>query len=181
VVDSMMVVGPEWFRKQLESASPDLLREMVGSFIAALMGAEADAVCGAPYGESSAERVNSRNGYRPKTVVTGNCGEVEIAVPRDRDGSFEPQIVAKRQRRLTDLDQLVISLYAKGLTTGEISAHFAQMYGASVSEETISRIIDNVIEVDDAGRVRAVARPRDARLASGDRHGRPARTVRRRT
>ena len=53
---------------------------------------------------------NSRNGYRSKTVVTDACGEVEIAVPRDREGSFEPQIVSKRQRRLTDLDQLVISL-----------------------------------------------------------------------
>jgi len=91
-------------------------------------------------------RGNSRNGYRPKTVVTGNCGEVEIAVPRDRDGSFEPQIVAKRQRRLTDLDQLVISLFSKGLTTGEISAHLMEVYGASVSKDTVSRITDKIVE-----------------------------------
>src|SRR5678810_1075014 len=67
-------------------------------------------------------------------------------VPRDRAGTFEPQIVRKRQRRLTGVDEIVLSLYAKGLTTGEISAHFAQIYGASVSKETISRITDKVVE-----------------------------------
>jgi transposase-like protein len=65
-------------------------------------------------------------------------------VPRDRAGTFEPQIVRKRQRRLTGVDEMVLSLYAKGLTTGEISAHFAEIYGASVSKETISRITDKV-------------------------------------
>jgi transposase-like protein len=89
---------------------------------------------------------NSRNGYRSKTVVTDACGEVEIAVPRDREGSFEPQIVGKRQRRLTDLDQLVISLFSKGLTTGEISAHLMEVYGASISKDTVSRITDKIVE-----------------------------------
>ena len=70
----------------------------------------------------------------------------EIEVPRDRAGTFEPQIVRKRQRRLSGVDEIVLSLYAKGLTTGEISAHFAEIYGASVSKETISRITDKVIE-----------------------------------
>jgi len=91
-------------------------------------------------------RGNSRNGRRSKTVVTDNCGEVEIAVPRDRDGTFTPQLVGKRQRRLSDLDGLVISLFAKGLTTGEISAHLAEVYGASVSRDTISRITDAIVE-----------------------------------
>ena len=91
-------------------------------------------------------RGNSRNGYRPKTVVTDSCGEVTIEVPRDRDGSFEPRIVAKRQRRLTDLDTLVISLFAKGLTTGEISAHLLEVYGASVSKDKVSRITDKIVE-----------------------------------
>ena len=67
-------------------------------------------------------------------------------MPRDRDGTFEPVIVKKRQRRLNEVDEIVLSLYARGLTTGEISAHFAQIYGASVSKETISRITDKVIE-----------------------------------
>jgi len=89
---------------------------------------------------------NIRNGTRPKTVLTASTGPVEIEVPRDRDGTFEPVIVKKRQRRLTEVDEVVLSLSARGLTTGEISAHFAQIYGASVSKETISRITDKVIE-----------------------------------
>jgi transposase-like protein len=89
---------------------------------------------------------NIRNGTRAKTVLTEASGHVEIEVPRDRAGTFEPQIVKKRQRRLDGVDEIVLSLYAKGLTTGEISAHFAEIYGASVSKETISRITDKVIE-----------------------------------
>jgi len=65
-------------------------------------------------------------------------GSVTIRVPRDRDATFTPVIVAKRQRRLTGVDEIVLSLYARGLTTGEISAHFNQIYGAQVSKEPIS-------------------------------------------
>ena len=92
------------------------------------------------------ESTNIRNGTRPKTVLTHATGDVELDVPRDRDGTFEPEIVKKRQRRLSEVDEIVLSLYARGLTTGEISAHFAQIYGAWVSKETISRITDKVIE-----------------------------------
>jgi len=88
---------------------------------------------------------NSRNGVRGKTVLT-EVGPVELAVPRDRDGSFEPQIVRKRQRRLTGVEDMVISLSAKGLTTGEIAAHLAEVYGAEVSRQTISTITDKVVE-----------------------------------
>jgi putative transposase len=90
-------------------------------------------------------RENSRNGVRSKTVLT-EVGPVEIAVPRDRDGSFTPAIVRKRQRRLDGIDQIVLSLTARGLTTGEVAAHFADVYGATVSKDTISRITDKVIE-----------------------------------
>jgi len=88
---------------------------------------------------------NSRNGTRSKTVLT-EVGPVEIAVPRDRDGSFEPKIVKKRQRRLTGVDEMVISLAAKGLTTGEVQAHLADVYGTDVSRQTISTITDKVLE-----------------------------------
>jgi transposase-like protein len=88
---------------------------------------------------------DSRNGHREKTVLT-EIGPVTIEVPRDREGSFEPVIVGKRQRRLNGIDQIVLSLTARGLTTGEICAHFAEVYGASVSKDTISRITDKVIE-----------------------------------
>ncbi|WP_336217186.1 IS256 family transposase [Nonomuraea sp. LPB2021202275-12-8] len=94
---------------------------------------------------SGGETTNSRNGARSKTVIT-DVGPVEITVPRDRDGSFEPKIVRKRQRRLSGVDEMVISLAAKGLTTGEISAHLAEVYGAEVSKQTISTITDKVLE-----------------------------------
>jgi putative transposase len=88
---------------------------------------------------------NSRNGRRAKTVLT-EAGPVELSVPRDRDSSFEPKIVAKRQRRLAGIDDLVISLSAKGLTHGEICAHLAEVYGAEVSKQTITTITDRVME-----------------------------------
>ncbi|GAB2483809.1 hypothetical protein GCM10027187_59240 [Streptosporangium sandarakinum] len=75
------------------------------------------------------ETGNTRNGSRSKTVIT-DVGPVEISAPRDRDGSFEPKIVRKRQRRPSGVDEMVVSLAAKGLTTGEISAHLAEVYGA---------------------------------------------------
>jgi putative transposase len=88
---------------------------------------------------------NSRNGRRAKTVLT-DTGPVEISVPRDRDSSFEPKIVARRQRRLTGAGEMVISLSAKGLTHGEIAAHLAEVYGAEVSKQTITAITDRVME-----------------------------------
>jgi transposase-like protein len=112
--------------------------------------------------DAERESVNIRNGTRSKTVISDAVGEVEIEVPRDRESTFEPQIVKKRQRRLGEVDEIVLSLYAKGLTTGEISAHFHDIYGVSVSKETISRITDKVIaEMDEW-----VNRPLDAIYAA---------------
>ncbi|MGP4052179.1 IS256 family transposase [Streptomyces sp. 2A115] len=88
---------------------------------------------------------NSRNGTRAKTVLT-DVGPVEVRVQRDAAGSFETQIVKKRQRRLTGVDEMVLSLSAKGLTHGETSAHLAEVYGAEVSKQTISTITDKVMD-----------------------------------
>src|SRR5579872_111796 len=98
-----------------------------------------------PYAVEGRDSGNSRNGTRSKTVLS-EVGDVTSEVPRDREGSFEPRIVAKRQRRLAGVDEMVISLVAMGLTTGEISAHLADVYGAEVSRDTISRITDRVVE-----------------------------------
>jgi transposase-like protein len=95
-----------------------------------------------PVGRNGA---NSRNGSRAKTVIT-EVGPLQVDMPRDRDGTFEPKIVPKRARRLGGVDELVISLVAKGLTTGEVQAHLAEVYGADVSRDTISRITDAVLE-----------------------------------
>src|SRR6266496_2143059 len=88
---------------------------------------------------------NSRNGTRAKTVLT-DIGPVQLEMPRDRDASFQPKIVRKRQRRLGGVDDLVVSLVAKGLTTGEVAAHLAEIYGTQVSRQTISVITDRVLE-----------------------------------
>ncbi len=100
---------------------------------------------------------NSRNGKRTKTVVT-DVGPVTVEVPRDRAGAFEPKIVKKHQRRLTGVDEMVLSLSAKGLTHGEISAHLAEVYGADVPKQTISTITDSVME----GMAEWQARPLDS-------------------
>lgn len=88
---------------------------------------------------------NSRNGSSRKTVIT-DVGDVELAVPRDRNGRFDPQTVPKHQRRLDGLTGNVISLYAKGMTTGDIQAHLLEIYGTEISRETISKITDTIVE-----------------------------------
>ena len=132
----LSLTGPDGLLKQLTKT---VLETALNEEITEHLGHERHAPAGSETG-------NVRNGTRAKTVLTEVTGQVQIDVPRDRAGTFEPQIVRKRQRRLTGVDEIVLSLYAKGLTTGEISAHFAEIYGASVSKETISRITDKVIE-----------------------------------
>ena len=91
------------------------------------------------------ESSNSRNGYTSKTVHTED-GTMEIDTPRDREGSFEPQLVKKKQRRFTSMDDKILSLYAKGMTTREIVATFKEMYDADVSASLISKVTNAVIE-----------------------------------
>jgi len=132
----LSLTGPDGLLKQLTKT---VLEAALSEEMTEHLGYEKHDPAGAGTG-------NIRNGTRAKTVLTDTTGAVEIDVPRDRAATFEPQIVKKRQRRLSGVDEVVLSLYAKGLTTGEISAHFAEIYGASVSKETISRITDKVIE-----------------------------------
>src|SRR2546425_13346840 len=87
-----------WLRKQLEETSPDLLRAMVKEFAEALMSADADAVCGAGYGERSPERVNRRNGYRERDWDT-RVGSIELALPKLREGSYFPDWLLQPRRR----------------------------------------------------------------------------------
>jgi putative transposase len=88
---------------------------------------------------------NSRNGSYSKTVTT-DIGDVDLRMPRDRNGSFDPQTVPKHQRRLEGLAGSVISLYAKGMTMGDIQAHLLEIYGTEISRETISKITDRIVE-----------------------------------
>ncbi len=88
---------------------------------------------------------NSRNGFYPKTVRT-DVGDVRVEIPRDRNGTFKPATVPVGERRLTGLDQTIISLYAKGLTTGDIAGHLFEVYDQNIDRSTISRITDGIVE-----------------------------------
>jgi transposase-like protein len=122
-----------------------LLQQLTKRVLEAALEGELDAHLGYGKHERDGGEGNARNGKRAKTVLT-ETGPVELDVPRDRAGSFTPQIVRKRQRRLSGVDDLVISLTAKGLTTGEVAAHLAEVYDARVSKETISTITDRVLD-----------------------------------
>ena len=88
---------------------------------------------------------NSRNGYGRKTVAT-DTGKIEIEVPRDRQGSFDPQLIAKYQRRFPGFDDKIISMYARGMSTREITGHLRELYGIDVSPDLISTVTDAVLE-----------------------------------
>ncbi len=90
-------------------------------------------------------RGNSRNGSTPKTVTT-EIGKVTVEVPRDREGTFSPLIVPKHQRRLAGFDAAVISLYAKGMTTGDIVAHLEDVYDTTISRDLVSRVTEQVLK-----------------------------------
>lgn len=112
--------------------------------VEAALNAEMDEHLGYSRHQQS-ESDNSRNGYTSKTVITDQ-GQFEMQTPRDRDGSFEPQMVKKHQTRFTAMDDKILSLYAKGMTTREIVAAFEELYGAEVSASLISRVTNAVLD-----------------------------------
>jgi putative transposase len=134
-------VDPAGFlREQLESASPDLLRAMVKTFADALMSAEADAVCGAPYGQRSDERVNSRNGYRPREWDT-RAGTVELAVPKLRQGSYFPDWLLQHRRRAEQaLVSVVATSYLLGVSTRRVEKLVEQLGVAALSKSQVSEM-----------------------------------------
>lgn len=138
--------------KGLDLTGPDgLLKQFTKSVLETALDEEMTEHLGRAKHKKSKDgrAANTRNGTTAKTVVTDSVGPVRIEVPRDRDGSFEPVVVRKRRRRLPGVDEVVLSLYARGLTTGEISAHFQEIYGADVSRETVSRITERVVAEKD--------------------------------
>lgn len=124
----------------------DFSRQLKKMTVEAALGAEMEEHLGyAKHSTAGHHTGNSRNGYSGKTLK-GNHGEVAIDVPRDRNGSFEPQIVRKGQTRLTEFDDQILSLYAKGMTTRDIVESFKEMYGADVSAALISQVTQAVLE-----------------------------------
>lgn len=91
--------------------------------------------------------INSRNGFSKKTMHT-SIGDMEIDVPRDRHGEFEPRLIQKHQNTLTqDIEAKIISMYAKGMTTGDIEKHIRDLYGIEMSDSTISRVTDKILPI----------------------------------
>jgi putative transposase len=121
-----------------------LLTQLAGRVIETALDAELTEHLGHPPG-GVPQGANVRNGRGRKTVQT-DLGPVDIKTPRDRDGSFEPKLVAKRQSRLAGLDDKILGLYAGGMTVRDISAHLSELYGVEIGRDTISRVTDAVLE-----------------------------------
>ncbi len=147
VEHTMEVSG--WLRKQLEQASPDLLRAMVQEMAEALMGAEADALCGAPYGERSPERINRRNGYRERDWDT-RVGSIELAVPKLREGSYFPDWLLQPRRRAEQAFVSVIAdAYLAGVSTRRVEKLVQQLGVERMSKSQVSRLaksLDQIVE-----------------------------------
>jgi len=129
-----------------------LLLQLAGRVVEAALDAEMTEHLGHPPGGVPASS-NVRNGHTAKTVQT-DLGPVQVKTPRDRHGSFEPQILPKRATRLAGLDDKVLGLYAGGMTVRDISAHLSELYGTEIGRDTISRITDAVLEDVQAWRTR---------------------------
>ena len=143
-----------WLRKQLEQASPDLLRAMVKEMAEALMGAETDALCGAPYGERSPERVNRRNGYRERDWDT-RVGSIELAVPKLREGSYFPDWLLQPRRRAEQAFVSVIAdAYLAGVSTRRVEKLVQQLGVERMSKSQVSRLAKSLDEIVEDFRTR---------------------------
>ena len=154
-----MTAGPSidlsgWLDEQLAQASPDLLRGMVKTFAEALMGAEADAICGAPYGERSAERTNKRNGYRERAWDT-RAGSIELAIPKLRSGSYFPDWLLERQRRAeAALVSVVATCYLLGVSTRRMDRLVHTLGITSLSKSQVSEMAKSLDAQVEAFRTR---------------------------
>jgi putative transposase len=135
--------------EQLESASPDLLRAMLQTFAEALMGAEADVICGAPYGQASEERVNYRNGYRERRWDT-RAGTIDLAIPKLRQGSYFPDWLLTRRRRAEQaLISVVATSYLLGVSTRRVEKLAETLGITSLSKSQVSELaksLDGAVE-----------------------------------
>jgi putative transposase len=133
-----------WLSQQLEAASPDLLRAMLSTFTQALMGAEADAICGAPFGERSPERSNVRNGYRPRQWDT-RAGSIELAIPKLRTGSYVPDWLLERPRRAeAALVSVVATSYLLGVSTRRMEKLVATLGIDRLSQSQVSEMAEDL-------------------------------------
>ena len=125
----------------------DMLKDLLGDTLQGMLEAELDQSLGySKYDYRNKETDNSRNGYSKKTVVS-SMGDIDLDIPRDRNGEFQPQIVKKNQTDISNIEDQVLSMYAKGMTTRDISAHLHDVYGVVASAEMISHMTDRILPV----------------------------------
>lgn len=125
----------------------EMLKDLLGDTLQGMLEAEMDTKLGySKYDYQNKETDDSRNGYSKKTV-TSSLGEIELDIPRDRNGEFEPQIVKKHQTDISNIEDQVLSMYAKGMTTRDISAHLKSVYGVDASAEMISHMTDRILPI----------------------------------
>ena len=140
------------FLKELNVSSVEdvqnLFKELIGNVLENGLDAEMDEELGySRYDYHNKNTDNSRNGHSSKNLKT-SFGEMELEIPRDRKGEFEPQILKKHQTSISgDIEEKILSMYAKGMTTSDIETHIREIYGISVSDSTISRVTDKILPV----------------------------------
>jgi len=125
----------------------EMLKDLLGDTLQGMLEAELDTELGySKYDYSAKETDNSRNGYSKKNVVS-SMGEISLDIPRDRKGDFEPQIVKKNQTDISNIEDQVLSMYAKGMSTRDISTHLYSVYGVEASAEMISKMTDRILSL----------------------------------
>ena len=148
----------QFLHEQLSAASPDLLRTMLATFMNTLMSAEADAVCGAPYGTSSPERVNVRNGYRHRDFDT-RAGTIEVAIPKLREGTYFPEwLLTRRKRAEAALTSVVATCYLLGVSTRRMDKLVQSLGIEGLSRSQVSRMAADLDAAVEAFRTRAPGR-----------------------
>jgi putative transposase len=143
----------ELAKARLESGNPIGLEELTGAFkevfaemFQPLFEAELEKDLGYPkYDQKSKKTENSRNGYSKKKLKSDIAGEFEVKIPRDRNGEYEPQLVKKYHSDVSEIERKIISMYGKGMSTEGINSHIQDIYGFSVSQEQVSRIIEKIM------------------------------------
>jgi putative transposase len=133
----------------------NVIKKMMGAMIEEMLEVERDDYLGYPKHERKKETENLRNGYTPKTVRSSQ-GDIKLDIPRDRDGQFEPELIRKHQNDISQIEDKIISMYARGMTVRDIQSHLEDIYGAEISAQTISNMTDKILPKVEEWRNRAL-------------------------
>jgi putative transposase len=133
----------------------NVIKKMMGAMIEEMLEVERDDYLGYPKHERKKETENLRNGYTPKTVRSSQ-GDIKLDIPIDRNGQFEPELIRKHQNDISQIEDKIISMYARGMTVRDIQSHLGEIYGAEISAQTISNMTDKILPKVEEWRNRAL-------------------------